>query len=159
MEIFLYMCVCVGGRQLCTAALLINKQVLFDFITLSRAFLGQLRIHNEYLCLSKWECGTQVARGKQPRGNNSCLQTHQLPKIAIRGVIGVVDGQQRERERGGTHSQPVVLPLILLTRSSFYATQPVAQVAPVPLYPAPLPTPTPLCLCRRQSVCHSGRFG
>lgn len=144
------MCVCVGGRQLCTAALLINKQVLFDFITLSRAFLGQLRIHNEYLCLSKWECGTQVARG-----NNSCLQTHQLPKIAIRGVIGVVDGQQRERERGGTHSQPVVLPLILLTRSSFYATQPVAQVAPVPLYPAPhsplppLPVQTAISLPQR----------
>lgn len=91
----LCVCVCVGGWQLCTAALLINKQVLFDFITLSRAFLGQLRIHNEYLCLSKWECGTQVARG-----NNSCRQTHQLPKIAIRGVIGVVDGQQREREMG-----------------------------------------------------------
>lgn len=36
----LYVCVCVGGWQLCTQALLINKQVLFDFITLSRAFLG-----------------------------------------------------------------------------------------------------------------------
>lgn len=36
---------------------------------------------------------------------------------------------------GSTHSQAVVLPLILLTRSSFYATQPVAQVAPVPHHP------------------------
>lgn len=34
------LCVCGCGWQLCTEALLINKQVLFDFITLSRAFLG-----------------------------------------------------------------------------------------------------------------------
>lgn len=44
---------------------------------------------------------------------------------------------------GSTHSQAVVLPLILLTRSSFYATQPVAQVAPVPHHPPLSPSLLP----------------
>lgn len=122
--------------------LLINKQLLFDFITLSRAFSvgeergrGELRIHNEYLCLQNVENVAQNVAKRHGEASgascNSCRQTHQLPKIAIPGVIGVVDGQKgggrEEGERRGTHSQsasqPVVLPLILLTRSSFYATQ------------------------------------
>lgn len=56
-------------------------------------------------------------------------------------LLGLSMGRREEGKGlgGSTHSQPVVLPLILLTRSSFYATQPVAQVAPVPHYP-PLPS-------------------
>lgn len=97
---------------------------------------GELRIHNEYLCLQNVENVAQnvAKRHEEASGAscNSCRQTHQLPKIAIPGVIGVVDGQKggggrEEGGRRGTHSQPasqpVVLPLILLTRSSFYATQ------------------------------------
>lgn len=158
MEIFLYGC----GWQLCTAALLINKQVLFDFITLSRAFLGSCAFTMN-IYASKWECGTQVARGrqpKQPRGNNSCRQTHQLPKIAIAWSYwgcrwGSRGGGRWEGGKGGsTHSQAVVLPLILLTRSSFYAIQPVAQVAPVPHHP-PLP-PSLLHSLPSPSACADG---
>lgn len=50
--------------------------------------------------MGMWHTSCKRQAASQLRGNNSCLQTHQLPKIAIRGVIGVVDGQQRERERG-----------------------------------------------------------
>lgn len=90
------------GWQLCTEALLINKQVLFDFITLSRAFLGSCAFTMN-IYASKWECGTQVARGRQPRSNNSCRQTHQLPKIAIAwSYWGCRWGSRGEGGRKGT---------------------------------------------------------
>lgn len=94
------------------------------------------------------EAGSQAA--KQPRGNNSCRQTHQLPKIAIAWSYWGCRWGSRGRgwweggKGGSTHSQAVVLPLILLTRSSFYATQPVAQVAPVPHHPPLSPSLLPL---------------
>lgn len=105
-----------------------------------------MRIHNEYLCLEMgmWHTSCKRQAAKQPRGNNSCRQTHQLPKIAIAWSYWGCrwdsrGGGRREWGKGGsTHSQAVVLPLILLTRSSFYATQPVAQVAPVPHHPPSL---------------------
>lgn len=160
MEIF---ALCVCGWQLCTEALLINKQVLFDFITLSRAFLGSCAFTMN-IYASKWECGTQVARGRQP-GSQAAQKQQQLSTDAPVAqnsnrveLLGLSMGRREEGKGlgGSTHSQPVVLPLILLTRSSFYATQPVAQVAPVPHYPSLFPSLSSLLPLPCPSACADG---
>lgn len=178
MEIFwLYVAILFWGRRL-----LINKQLLFDFITLSRAFSvgeergrGELRIHNEYLCLQNVENVAQNVAKRHGEASgascNSCRQTHQLPKIAIPGVIGVVDGQKGgggKRAEGGapTVSQPASQPACCVAFNFINTfiilchTEAVAQVAPATrLLPSLSPPSLLPRLCRRQSVCHSGRFG
>lgn len=169
MEIFwLYVATLFWGRRL-----LINKQLLFDFITLSRAFSvcgvrgeggGELRIHNEYLCLRNVENVAQNVAKRHGEASgascNSCRQTHQLPKIAIPGVIGVVDGQKEggreEGERRGTHIQPASQPACCVAFNFINTfiilchTEAVAQVAPATrLLPSlslspPSPSPPPL---------------
>lgn len=166
MEIFLYVCVC--GWQLSTAALLINKQVLFDFITLSRAFLGSCAFTMN-IYASKWECGTQVARGRQPssrESNNSCRQTHQLPKIAIAwsywGCRWGSRGGGRRKGEGRQHPQSgccvasnFINTFIILCHTasgtSGACTPPPSSLSPLPTPPSlpPRPVQTAISLPQR----------
>lgn len=104
---------------------------------------GELRIHNEYLCLQNVENVAQNVAKRHGEASgascNSCRQTHQLPKIAIPGVIGVVDGQKgggegRGRKEG--HPQSVSQPACCVAFNFINTfiilchTEAVAQVAP-----------------------------
>lgn len=93
--------------------------------------------------MGMWHTSCKRQAAKQPRKQQQLSTDAPVAQNSNRvELLGLSMGQQGCREEGrgreaSTHSQAVVLPLILLTRSSFYATQPVAQVAPVPHHPPP----------------------
>lgn len=99
------------------------------------------------------EAGSQAAQ-KQQQLSTDAPVAQNSNRLELLGLSMEKQGGREEGKGlgGSTHSQPVVLPLILLTRSSFYATQPVAQVAPVPHYP-----PLSLSLSLPYSPCPAPR--
>lgn len=151
------------------APLLINKQVLFDFITLSRAWCGgELRIHNEYLCLEMrmWHRMLQSGKLQQlstdaPVAQNSNSWSYWGCRWAEGawwgGGVGE-RGRQPQSEAACCVAFNFINTFIILCHTAesqwhkwrLHPTNCLLSYSPL------LPLPR---LFRRQSVCHSGRFG